>query len=365
MSGGKTMLVDAREFVAGRFTGIGRVLSGLALALAESQKVGAMTLAASTPKAVPESLARHPKTTVLRVPQGYLRGEWTLSRLSADFDVYLSPYPKLPLFGVRGRAVNIIHDVHNITHGAYAGTPRAWFDRLRVGMGLNRADMTWYVSEFSRSETEKLMGTDGRDARVRHSGIGSFSSDPHPDDSRILERLGLQPGYVLAVGNGLPHKNLGVLLKCARSLTRPLVLAGCGHRARVRWEKKHPEARALWPGFVGESEMGALLRGAFCLAQPSLAEGFGYPPLEAMACGTPAIVSDIPVLCEVCGGAALAVDPHSPDAWAEAVASLDNKASNEAMVKAGLSRVSSMTGDRAWAGHVADMEELLGCEEGV
>lgn len=365
MSPGARLLVDAREFVPGRFTGIGRVLAGLAEALADSPAFSAVTLAASCPEAVPATLAARAKVSVRPVPAGFLRGEWAMSRLAAGHDVFLSPYPKLPLFGVRCRAVHIIHDVHNITHGAYAGTLRARFDRLRLGRALRRADMTWYDSEYSRAQTEALAGTDGRDARVRHPGLGSFSCATRPGDEADLARLGLAPGYVLALGNGLPHKNLGVLLARAGEYGRPLVLAGCPPQARERWEREFPGAGAVWLGFLSDEDMKVVLRGAFCLVLPSQAEGYGYPPLEAMACGVPAVVSDIAVLREVCAGAALTVDPASPGDWVRAVGSLEDAAVREPLVRAGLRRAAELSGPAAWAPCVADMEELLGREGGL
>ena len=70
-----------------------------------------------------------------------------------------------------------------------------------------------------------------------------------------------------------------------------------------------------WIRHVEEQHLPALLRGAFCLVQPSLVEGYGYPPLEAMACGMPAIVSGIPVLMETTGNYALSAPPYDPAAW--------------------------------------------------
>ena len=108
-----------------------------------------------------------------------------------------------------------------------------------------------------------------------------------------------------------------------------------------------------------DKELTAVIRGAFCLAQPSTAEGYGYPPLEAMACGIPTIVSNIPVLRETTGGNALFADPLVPQQWVEAVAGLSNTRLYHDLTEKGLQWIKPITGQNGWQSHLSDINNLL------
>lgn len=108
-----------------------------------------------------------------------------------------------------------------------------------------------------------------------------------------------------------------------------------------------------------EKDLPAIISAAFCLAQPSTAEGYGYPPLEAMACGVPAVVSSIPVLIEVTGGHALYANPSSPQDWLENINGLDNEATYGELAERGLKWAMPLCGRKGWSAHVADMHELI------
>jgi glycosyltransferase involved in cell wall biosynthesis len=140
-----------------------------------------------------------------------------------------------------------------------------------------------------------------------------------------------QPPYFLAVGNLQPRKNLVTLIAAMARLRRRhphipdrLVLAGqpaylAAEVARVAAHHGAGGAVELL-GYVSDDELVALLRSATALAYPSVYEGFGLPVVEAMAAGTPVLVSDIAVMREVAGDAAVFVSPRDPDAWADALA---------------------------------------------
>ncbi len=105
------------------------------------------------------------------------------------------------------------------------------------------------------------------------------------------------------------------------------------------------------------------MRGAFCLAQPSTAEGYGYPPLEAMACGVPAVVSNIPVLIETTGGNSLKADPNDYREWLQAFEALEKKDMYQNQIEKGLKWVQPLWGRRGWEGHISDIEELIKKED--
>lgn len=363
MIAAKGILVDAREWTPGRMTGIGRMLAGCIDALAASPLQPVLTLAVTDPEAIPAPLRGHDSMTGIKLPGTFLKSERALSGLTREgFAAFISPYPKLPLFGVHCPSVHTIHDVLDLTDPLYRNRLKTPFDQYRLRKALRHADLSWYDSRWSLEETAGLVGTAGRNPRVRHLGVDDrFGADRQDRDSEVLEKYGLQPkGYVLVVGNGLPHKNLGLLLGIADKIPRRLLFLGVSGRNQGYWEKRHPTNRATWLSQVTEEEMPALLRHAFCLAQPSLAEGYGYPPLEAMACGTPAVVSNIAVLVETTGGHALIADTGDGRSWLAAFEQLENTDLYHRQVAKGQQWVASLKGRSGWRGHVADIAELIG-----
>jgi glycosyltransferase involved in cell wall biosynthesis len=358
---GKRILIDGREFVGARLTGIGRVLEGLVSTLAETDFAQEILLATGDAPSLPFRLKNRSKVKTVELPSSFLKSEKALSDLTRNnIDLFISPYPKLPLFGCYAKAAHIIHDILDLTHPAYKKRLKVYFDGWRLKKALKRADLTWYDSIWSQKETQKFAGRIGKKPRVRYPGIdASFSAEKSVDDKATLERYGLEPGYVLVIGNGLPHKNLGVLLEVAKQISRTIVFVGVQDKNRVYWKSRYPNESATWIRHVQNGDLPCLLRAAFCLAQPSTAEGYGYPPLESMACGVPAIVSNIPVLFETTGSIALYAHPHDPRSWIESLDALEKNEFHKAQAEKGLKWVEPLKGLKGWQGHISDMEELL------
>jgi glycosyltransferase involved in cell wall biosynthesis len=358
----RRILIDAREFVPRRFTGIGHFITGLVDALKQLEGLE-ITLACYRADDPPPRLKiPSDKIRFYPVPNDFLRAEWMLSNFSrCGFDLFISPYPKLPLFGIHCPSVHTIHDVLDLTYPPYRKRLKTFFDRRRLRKALLASSLTWYDSTWSLKETKALTGGNaGTNFRVRPLGIDDrFNDMPQQSDRTVLEKYGLEAGYILIVGNGYPHKNLGVLLNIADRISRKLVFIGTSDSSRQYWERQGPTKQATWIEQVEDREMACLMRGAFCLSQPSLAEGYGYPPLEAMACGTPAVVSTIPVLLETTGGNALIADPRDGESWIAAFQCLENENIYRAQIEKGISWVANLCGRRAWLRHVTDVEELI------
>lgn len=363
MNAKKSILIDTREWNSGRMTGIGRMLAGCVAALAESPLIQKIVLALADEDAVPARLKDGEHIAGIKIPRSFLKSEWALSELTKKgFDAFISPYPKLPLFGVHCPSVHTIHDVLDLTDPLYRKRLKTFFDKYRLKKALRRADLTWFDSRWSMKETEGLARAVGRNPSVRHLGVDDRFSETFQDlDLKVLEKYDLKTrGYILVIGNGLPHKNLGLLLGISDRVSRKFIFVGVSKHNQNYWEKRHPTNRAEWIEHVDDTEMPALLRHAFCLSQPSLAEGYGYPPLEAMACGTPAVVSNIEVLVETTGGNALVGEPHDGQSWIEAYQRIENADVYHAQVQKGLQWIMKLKGRNGWALHVADIEELLG-----
>ncbi len=355
------VLIDAREFVHKRFTGIGRVLEGLTDALAESGNLEKITLAVTNSQMVPSRLKNRQKIFVETVPASFVRSEKSLSDLSRkNYSLFISPYPKLRLFGCHCRSINTVHDILDLTHAAYRKRLKVSFDQLRLKQALKKADLTWYVSSWSMNQTKSLVGFTGRNPRVRYSGINdSFNVGRKEKDIDVLRKYNLGSGYILVLGNGLPHKNLGVVLETSDRLSRRLVFVGVPKANRKMWKRLYPNAKTLWIKYASEEELPSIIKGAFCLAQPSTAEGYGYPPLEAMACGVPSVISNIPVLIETTNGHALSVDPCTPRDWIEAFEALEDKEIYMSRVEMGLKWVERFRGRKGGEGHISDIEGLV------
>jgi len=166
----------------------------------------------------------------------------------------------------------------------------------------------------------------------------------------ILARYGIDQPYIFALGNIHPRKNLGrvlnayLKLKASRNSTPVMVWGGL-----QRWESSEliQQARAVGvvlPGFIAQEDLPTLYRQAEMLVYPSLYEGFGLPPIEAMACGTPVIASNSTSLSEVVGDAALTVTPTNTEEIAAAISVLlDDKSLRERLQQRGPERAKEFT----------------------
>lgn len=179
-------------------------------------------------------------------------------------------------------------------------------------------DVLFAISEFTRRDGAETLGIEDSRLRVAYPGVDAVYRPEGP----LAER---ERPYVLAVASDEPRKNLGVLVAAMEAFPElELVVAG---------------GDSL--GYVGEEELARLYRGAAVLAFPSRFEGFGLPVVEAMASGTPAVVSSHPSLDEASGDAALRADPDDPEAFAAALERA--LVEREALVQRGLEHARRFT----------------------
>lgn len=261
--------------------------------------------------------------------------------------------------GVDGKTVITVHDM---VYRTYPETVRGRTKKI-LDMGLassmKRADMIVTVSEFSKSEIIRYFPQHEAKIRVVPCGVDLDRFKPCQQPERIPEvkkKLGIEGEYFLYVGTIEPRKNLERLINaynifCQREKDAPkLVLAGGkgwlydGIFQRVTDLKL--EEKVLFTQYIPDEDMNPLMCGALAFVFPSIYEGFGIPPLEAMACGVPVLASNAASLPEVTGDCAVTCDPYSAEEIAEGLHRLysDSELRTD-LSRRGLERAKTLTWD--------------------
>ncbi|HKI34244.1 MAG TPA: glycosyltransferase family 1 protein [Gemmataceae bacterium] len=234
-----------------------------------------------------------------------------------------------------------------------------------------RADRVIVPSRCTARDVVELLGVKEERIRVVPYGPGN-DFRPVTDQARIeaaLARYGVRRPYVISVCRAYVHKNLAGLLRAyavLRSRDRrdvQLVLVGEKYRtgdalARLAEELGVQEA-VVFTGFASHEDLNALYCGAAVFAFPSLAEGYGLPVLEAMACGTPVVASNASAVPEAVGAAGVVADARNPEAFAAALARmLEDDDLRAQSAKRGLARAAEFSWETTAAGTLGVYREL-------
>lgn len=225
-----------------------------------------------------------------------------------------------------GPKVVTVHDVSHVRNPEWHPVERVRYLERHLESALNEADRIITVSRFSCEEIHRVFGVDKSKIRVTPLGVGKVFYPRSPQSLALLkDRFGLAPGhYVLYVGTVEPRKNLETLIEGYLKLPQglrcryPLVVAGPrgwkSERLEERLEVLHRKGEVRRIYYLNENDLGVLYAGATLFVYISFYEGFGLPPLEAMASGVPVVVSRAKALMEVVEDAGLIVDPYDTDA---------------------------------------------------
>lgn len=275
-------------------------------------------------------------------------------------DVYHFPnFIRPPL--TRGTSVVTIHDVAFLRHPETLEKRNYTYLTSRIRETVARADAVITVSDFVAAEIEELLQVPRSRIVAIHEGLEEHVVEPGETDiAKARSALGLTRPYLLNVGTLEPRKNALLLVNIfekLKSFDGDLVVAGMRgwnyEPILERMRSSSHASRIRYLDFVPEEHLSALYAGAELFVFPSLYEGFGFPPLEAMACGTPVLSSSAGSLPEVLGKAAVIMADFDAAHWAQEIdALITNSERLDKLRKSGVSHSRGFswatTASRTW-----------------
>jgi glycosyltransferase involved in cell wall biosynthesis len=268
---------------------------------------------------------------------------------------------------------NFVLTLHDATPWEYPHTMSRkgyLYFRSTLSAWARKANLIITVSQASQQKIIEKFGFTPDKVRIIHHGVRPQLLDSYIENgSPILDRLGIQPGYVLSVGSIEPRKNLPVVIKAlaklrAEGVERRLLIAGRPAWGTAELTNAISEANVadlvVVAGHVTDGELGHLYRNAAFVVQASVHEGFGLPILEAVALGCPVIASAIPAHIEVLGDAGTFFPPSDPNALAAAMGDfLRDTEASAAMKERGLRRARAFSWEQAARETIAGYDDAL------
>lgn len=330
------VLIDGRPLVGHR-TGIGVHTAEIA------RRLPGPPLIASHAEIADRSGLERCTFRVDPMPLGVLWQQLALPRIDAD--VLWGPHGTLPV-AWKKRSVVTLHDFTSITMPHRHRVQTILSFNLFIGRSLELASRIACVSRAVADEAMRGFGVDAAKLELVPNGVDDFFTPG-----------GEEEDYVLFTGTLEPRKGIDDLLAVWRSLPRPrprLVLCG-----DAGWKTKVADDDGIErTGYVTRERLRALYRGAKAFVYPSHYEGFGIPPLEAMACGAPVIATRTGAIPEFAGDAAMLVPPGDRNALRDALARVLRDAALRRDLRA---RGPERARRFGWEGSARTMGELLGC----
>lgn len=367
--------------------GIGRYTRELVRALAELDRSRDYVLLAATGGRRPPDESWPPNFQMRSVPLSdralailwhRLRLPLWVELVTGPVDIFHSPDFVLPPVR-RARTMLTVHDLSFIRYPECTDAGlRAYLNQV-VPRSVQRADLVLADSHSTKDDLVELLGVEPKKIEVVYPGVEERFCPI--EDRALLEevrkRYNLPPRFILGLGTLQPRKNFTRLIEAFADLRSfdvaqdrfaicdlHLVIAGgkgwLYEKIFAAVEQLGLEERVTFPGFVADEDLPALYNLADLFVFPSLYEGFGLPPLEAMACGTPVITSHASSLPEVVGEAGLMVEATDVEALAQAMQRvLEDNALREGMMARGWEQAKKFTWEAA-ASKLLNLYETLG-----
>jgi glycosyltransferase involved in cell wall biosynthesis len=282
---------------------------------------------------------------------------WHLNKLRVN--VHWGAGFVLPLLSTRPMVVTVHDLTFQLFPAAHEWIKRYYFPAM-IKAAVNRARYVLAISESTRNDLHRLLPKSRGKTVVTLLAARRLSSQALAQDH--IENF--DDRYVLFVGTVEPRKNLERLIAAWRSIdpldrgnARLVVVGATGWLVNTMPDRYVTEHAIEFKGFVGDDELGHLVRGAMAFVYPSLYEGFGLPVLEAMAQGIPVLTSNVGATREVADGAALLVDPASPSSIREGLLRLlKDEVLRRQLSQLGLERAATFAWERTAAETLAVIE---------
>lgn len=315
----------------------------------------------------------------LRVPRRLVKWWWKFDRPSLDFylpgtNVYHSLHIQVPPTK-RMRTVLTVHDCRYLALPELYKLQEVENYQRQMRISLNRVDLVATVSEFTRREVLTYFSFSEDRIRVIHNGFSqSWSARDCQEErlNRFITKSNLPQTYLLYIGVLDPRKNLGRLIEAIAQCRQEtndfpdLVIVGVSHE---QWVKSNQSNRARELGLLDHIHLGGvvekdilwgLTRKALVLCCPSLYEGFGFPPLEAMSLGVPVLAGKSSSIPEVTGNAACLVDPLSVDDIAQGLRRIVfDSGYCQSLIKAGYHQIKKFSWRKAAAEYISLYKEVV------
>ncbi len=288
-----------------------------------------------------------------------------IDTLLGGVDVFFMPNINFVAVSDRAKLVVTAHDLSfRIAAKTFSYRQRLWHFFVNPKGLFRRADRIFAVSESTKNDLSFRYGIRAEKVEVIQSGVGPSFREYDRNDPKMLavkDRYGLPYSFILYLGAFEPRKNIVAIVRAYDALRKAghpelaktaLVLAGVSgwkEREILREVSKSLfRGDILMPGFVEDADKAAFYNLAGAFVYPSVYEGFGFPALEALSCGTPVIASNSSSLPEVVGDAGVLVDPHRPDELFRALeAVLLDRGLRTRLRGKGLARAKAFTWDKA------------------
>ena len=282
-------------------------------------------------------------------------------------DLFWSPHYNVPIFPVKAKyRIVTIHDAYHLANLKSLSLKQRLYAKILMQRAVKGSDKIITVSDFSKEEISKFTGCNKKKIHVIHNGTEQRAFHSNLDILRV--KYLLPDKYFLFVGNVKPHKNLKVLchafLRLPISIQNDFKIVIVGKKDGFITGDEEIKAlinnnsvllkSIIFTGFVDSADMSSIYHYAEMFIFPSLYEGFGLPPLEAMVNSTPTICSNAASIPEICGDATLYFDPDSPESLSLKILEvLKNKDKRQNLVELGKKRVLKFTWEESLAKHLA------------
>ena len=288
-----------------------------------------------------------------------------LTAYKPDVAIYTN-FVRAPLvFG--GKTITFVYDISFVTHRQFSNEKNSRLLNSQVPITVKKSDIIVTISENAKKEIVKYYGVDARKIRIVYPAVDHdvFKKRNSVEVDTVRKKFNLAKKYILYTGTIEPRKNIVGIVDGYCALTKKirdeyqLVLAGGKGWKDTEINRSLELAKnenILLTGYVDDGDLPGLYSGAALFVYPSFYEGFGMPPLEAMACGVPVITSDNSSLPEVVGDAGITISAEDTEALTLNMQKvLTNKELAAKMRKAGLIQAKKFS----WKSSAAEMQKII------